>query len=89
MTSASNGPAGVAMILMPKERVDRWQHLVTVASLLDESPPERSAAEARGLLHSVLEVFPQSIEPADDFEAYAVRRLAASLLRALAASKDG
>lgn len=74
---------------MPKERVDRWQHLVSVAFLLDESPPERSAAEARGLLRSVLEVFPEGIEPVDDFEAYAVRRLAAALLRVLEASEGG
>lgn len=74
---------------MPKERLDRWQHLVTIAHLLDESPPERSAAEVRALLHSVLEVFPESIEPVDDFEAYAVRRLVASIVRALEASKGG
>jgi len=74
---------------MPKERVDRWQHLVTIAFLLDESPPERAAGEVRVLLQSVLEVFPESIEPVDDFEAYAVRRLAAALLRALEASKGG
>ncbi len=74
---------------MPKERVDRWQHLVTIALLLDESPPEMATAEVRALLHSVLEVFPKSIEPIDDFEAYAVRRLAAALLRALEASEGG
>ena len=74
---------------MPKERVDRWQHLVTIAILLDESPPERAAGEVRVFLQSVLEVFPESIEPVDDFEAYAVRRLAAALLRALEASKGG
>ena len=77
------------MSLSPKVRVDRWQHLVTMAFHLDESHPEVAAAEARSLLRSVLEVFPRGIEPIDDFEAFAVRRLAASLLRALEASEGG
>lgn len=72
---------------MSEQRVDRWQHLVSGAFRLDEAPPERVAAEARVLLHSVLEVFPAGLDPIEEFEAYAVRRLAASLLRALEAQR--
>lgn len=66
-------------------RVDRWQNLVHAAFLLDESStdarpgPER----ARATLESVLEVFPASLDPVDDFEAWAVRRLALALHRSL------
>lgn len=41
----------------------------------------------RMYLRSVLEVFERDIDPVDDFEGYAVRRLATSLLRILDASK--
>ncbi|RKH92521.1 hypothetical protein D7Y04_42605 [Corallococcus sp. AB038B] len=75
-------------------REDRWQHLLHAAFLLEE---EDSAARARGdtsgteerqrrvkrLLDSLLEVFPSSLDPVDDFEGYAVRRLAQVLLRTL------
>lgn len=70
-----------------RERTDRWQHLVTCAFLLEETPPERTDAAARVFLRSVLEVFERDIDPVDDFEGYAVRRLATSLLRALDAAR--
>jgi len=66
---------------MPSDRADRWQHLVAGAFRLSEAPAERAPAEARTLLHSVLEVFPETLDPVEDFEGYAVRRLAKSLLR--------
>lgn len=75
-------------------REDRWQHLLHAAHLLEE---EDRAAHATGatadlearqrrvkvLLGSLLEVFPSSVDPVDDFEGYAVRRLAQVLLRTL------
>jgi hypothetical protein len=68
---------------MSNSRVDRWQHLVTGAFLLDEAGADRIAAETRVYLDSVLTVFPAGIDPVDDFEGYAVRRMASTLLRAL------
>lgn len=43
----------------------------------------------RMYLRSVLEVFERDIDPVDDFEGYAVRRLATSLLRILDGSEAG
>ena len=71
----------------PRERADRWQHLVTCAFLIEETPADRTDAAARVYLRSVLEVFERDIDPVDDFEGYAVRRLATSLLRALDAER--
>ena len=71
-------------------RDDRWQNLVTGAFHLDD---ELASVRVRGsvarrrmaieYLDSVLEVFPADLDPAEDFEGYAVRRLAQSLRRAL------
>lgn len=67
-------------------RTDRWQHLVSGAFGLDElraaRPDEVHAATVR-YLESVLEVFPNGLDPVEDFEGYAVRRAALSLLGAL------
>lgn len=72
------------------ERDDRWQNLVTGAFHLDD---ELGSVRARGsvarrrlaveYLDSILEVFPSDLDPVEDFEGYAVRRLAQSLRRAL------
>jgi hypothetical protein len=43
----------------------------------------------RMYLRSVLEVFDRDIDPVGDFEGYAVRRLATSLLRILDGSEPG
>lgn len=69
-------------------RTDRWQHLVEGAFRLSEAvaagrAPATRAADAVDLLDSVLEVFPASIDPVEDFEGYAVRRLALALREAL------
>lgn len=66
------------------EPQSRWSHLVTVSFHLDEAlNPDRASALA--ILDSVLEVFDDSVDPVDDFRAYAVRRLALSLRRAVSA----
>jgi hypothetical protein len=72
-------------------RTDRWQSLVTGAFLLEESleatpPPSDTrppGALAVSYLDSVLEVFPSSVDPVEDFEGYAIRRMALALRRAL------
>jgi hypothetical protein len=73
-------------------RTDRWQSLVTGAFLLEESlkatPSPRGdtrppGALAVSYLDSVLEVFPSSVDPVEDFEGYAIRRMALALRRAL------
>lgn len=71
-------------------RNDRWQNLVSRAFLLEEQlRGARSAVPPSGLkaamdyLESTLEVFPSSVDPVDDFEGYAVRRMAQGLLTAL------
>jgi hypothetical protein len=72
-------------------RTDRWQSLVTGAFLLEESlkatpPPSdtrQPGALAVSYLDSVLEVFPSSVDPVEDFEGYAIRRMALALRRAL------
>ncbi|MDO8836645.1 MAG: hypothetical protein Q7V01_13670 [Vicinamibacterales bacterium] len=89
MTPSSNGPACPAPIAGARERADRWQHLVTCAFLLEETPPARTDVAMRMYLRSVLEVFERDIDPVDDFEGYAVRRLATSLLRILDGSEAG
>lgn len=65
---------------------NRWGHLVNAAFLLDQAP-RRSDPEgprpALALLQSALEVFPSSIDPVEDFEGYAVRRLLLALESAL------
>ncbi len=70
-------------------REDRWQHLVTGAFQIDDELAVSSLtalARRRLLAHyldSVLEVFPPDLDPVEDFEGYAVRRLAQSDRRAL------
>lgn len=72
-------------------RDDRWQNLVTGAFHLDDelgSVRTRGAVARRRLaieyIDSILEVFPADLDPVEDFEGYAVRRLAQSLRRAIA-----
>ena len=71
----------------PKE--DRWQHLVTGAFRLDEAISQGVAPGPAmlELLDSALEVFTPGLDPLEDFEGYAVRRLLLSLREA--SVKDG
>ena len=70
-------------------RTDRWQSLVAGAFRLEESlasgaPPTGAAAHAAlGYLDNLLEVFPSSLDPMEDFEGYAVRRMVLALRHAL------
>jgi hypothetical protein len=76
-------------------REDRWQSLVSGAFNLDEALSPGSSREgaaastqlALRYLEHVLEVFPASVDPVEDFEGYAVRRMALVLRRALEADK--
>lgn len=65
---------------------NRWANLVNTAFLLDQLP-RRSGPEglqsALTMIQSALEVFPPSIDPVEDFEGYAVRRLLLALLESL------
>jgi len=65
---------------------NRWANLVNTAFLLDQLP-RGSGAEgvqsALTMIQSALEVFPSSIDPVEDFEGYAVRRLLLALLDSL------
>lgn len=64
------------------KREDRWQHLVSGAFRLSEaSQPDREAACA--YLDGVLEVFGPEVDPVDDWEGYAVRRMALALRASL------
>lgn len=72
-------------------RTDRWQRLVVGAFQLDEALGSKegsgdgsgAAAHAQLYLESLLEVFPSSVDPVEDFEGYAVRRMLLALRRAL------
>ncbi|HEX8703163.1 MAG TPA: hypothetical protein VF815_30280 [Myxococcaceae bacterium] len=71
-------------------RDDRWQNLVSRAFLLEEQLRATGNADrSQGLkaavdyLESTLEVFPSSVDPVEDFEGYAVRRMVQGLLAAL------
>ena len=73
-----------------QSRDDRWQNLVSRAFLLEEQLRATGGAErSNGLkaavdyLESTLEVFPNSVDPVEDFEGYAVRRMVQGLLAAL------
>ncbi len=75
-------------------REDRWQNMVHAALLLEEQVVAADPASAQQrrrqvqvLLGSLLEVFPSSVDPVDDFEGFAVRKLAQALQRAL--ERDG
>jgi hypothetical protein len=72
-------------------RTDRWQSMAVGAFHLDENlgskevPTDGAGAAAHALryLENLLEVFPSSVDPVEDFEGYAVRRMLLSLRRAL------
>lgn len=72
-------------------RTDRWQSLVAGAFLLEETLAAKGGAESAAgtnasalrYLDSLLEVFPSSVDPLEDFEGYAVRRMTLALRRAL------
>jgi hypothetical protein len=77
-------------------REDRWQNMVHAALLLEEqvrgAPPGRTPTPERRrqvqvLLDNLLEVFPSSVDPVEDFEGFAVRKLAQALQRALDADE--
>jgi hypothetical protein len=60
---------------------ERWRHLVNAAFRLEETRPrEGESLEAvLAVVDSALEVFTAAIDPIDDFEGYAVRRLLLAL----------
>ncbi len=64
-------------------REDRWQNLVNESFALSEALRQQGEGpaleEALSFLTGILEVFPDSIDPVDDFEGYAVRRMALAL----------
>ena len=72
-------------------RTDRWQSMVMGAFRLDEALGSRqgpgdgpeAAAHAQHYLETLLEVFPSSVDPLEDFEGYAVRRMLLALRHAL------
>ena len=66
-------------------REDRWQHLVHAAELLEEPGTDALKRRARleVLLCSLLEVFPSTLDPVDDFEAWALRRFTQALRKSL------
>jgi len=65
-------------------REDRWQNLVQSAFRLEEQlGTDNREQHVRALLDNVLEVFDSRVDPLEDFEGYAVRRLAQALHRAL------
>lgn len=68
--------------MKPEEPEPRWGHVVNAAFHLDETkaPDSRAALVA---IDSVLEAFDVEIDPVEDFQGYALRRLALSLRRAL------
>jgi hypothetical protein len=62
---------------------DRWGHLANAAFHLDEASDGDGRKAALVALDSVLEVFDVEADPVEDFQGYAVRRLALSLRRVL------
>lgn len=61
---------------------NRWANLVNTAFLLDQMPRHSGPEGVRAaltMIQSALEVFPASIDPVEDFEGYAVRRLLLAL----------
>jgi hypothetical protein len=61
---------------------DRWANLVNTAFLLDQAPRQpgpEGLRPALAMLESALEVFPPALDPVEDFEGYAVRRLLLAL----------
>ncbi|ATB33860.1 hypothetical protein [Melittangium boletus] len=71
-------------------RTDRWQSLVAGAFRLEEAPPSENALPpVMQYLDNLLEVFPSSLDPLEDFEGYAVRRMALALRHALERAPGG
>jgi hypothetical protein len=78
-------------------RTDRWQSMVMGAFHLDEAlnskevPIDGSRAATPALLYldNLLEVFPSSVDPLEDFEGYAVRRMLLVMRRALVEHQSG
>lgn len=61
---------------------NRWANLVNTAFLLDQAPRRPGPEGLRPtleMLESALEVFPSAVDPVEDFEGYAVRRLLLAL----------
>jgi hypothetical protein len=61
---------------------NRWANLVNTAFLLDQAPRSSGPEGLRSaltMIESALEVFPPSIDPVEDFEGYAVRRMLLAL----------
>jgi hypothetical protein len=74
------------------EREDRWQNLAGSAFWLEDQLARRPSSAlyqeerrhlVRALLDNLLEVFPDTLDPVEDFEGYAVRRLSLALRRSL------
>ncbi len=63
---------------------ERWQHLVTLAFDVQAAKSSGSQAAAAAV-ESALEVFRSNLDPVEDFEGYAVRRLLLALRECLAA----
>lgn len=64
----------------------RWQHLVNAAFAIDEARASGRAVDAaklRAQIDNALELFPASLDPVEDFEAFAVRRMLLAISRAL------
>lgn len=64
-------------------RTDRWQSLVAGAFRLEEALAPAGPRAVLDYLDNLLEVFPSSVDPVEDFEGYAVRRMVLALRRAL------
>lgn len=61
-----------------------WKHLLYVADTISELPADPSSyEEIRRLLNSLDEHFPRSLNPLEDFRAYAVRQFCKSLAQSL------
>ncbi len=68
---------------------NRWANLVNTAFLLDQaprSPGPEGLRPALAMIESALEVFPATVDPVEDFEGYAVRRLLLALNAVLSES---
>jgi hypothetical protein len=66
----------------------RWLNVVHAALRLEDwlaaqAPGAAARSEVQVLLGSLLEVFPSSVDPVEDLEGFAVRKLAQALQRAL------
>jgi hypothetical protein len=61
-----------------------WKHLLYVADAISQIPTDKNALnELVGLLNSLEVHFPRTIDPVDDFRAYAVRRFCMALRKTL------